>query len=127
MSFDIYQEEIIEHYKSPHNKRQLEKPDLFAHGNNPVCGDDITIYVKVENGAISDIAFDGRGCAISQASASMLTDSVKGMRLEDVGRMSPEFVRDMLHIPLSAVRMKCATLSLKTLQEAISARVGAKQ
>ena len=127
MPFDIYQEEIIEHYKSPHNKKQIEKPDLFSHGNNPVCGDDITIYVKVENGAISDIAFDGRGCAISQASASMLTDHVKGMSLEDVGRMSPEFVREMLHIPLSAVRMKCATLSLKTLQEAIATRVGAQQ
>ncbi|MBX8631823.1 MAG: SUF system NifU family Fe-S cluster assembly protein [Thermoplasmata archaeon] len=121
MGFDIYQEEIIEHYKSPHNKGAMDHPDLFGHGNNPVCGDDITIYLKIKNDIIEDVSFDGRGCAISQASASMLTDRIKGMKLEEIERLSPDYVKEMLHIPLSAVRMKCATLSLKTLQETVSA------
>lgn len=118
MAYDIYQEEILEHYKNPHNKGSIEHPDLFGHGNNPVCGDDISIYVKISDGKISEVSFDGRGCAISQASVSMLTDKLKGMSLEEARKMDIEGVKEMLHIPLSAVRLKCATLGLKVFQEA---------
>jgi nitrogen fixation NifU-like protein len=117
--FDVYQEEILEHYKHPHHKGTIEHPDRFAHGNNPVCGDDITMYVKLEGDKIADVRFDGRGCAISQASASMLTDRIVGMKLEDVMKLTTDDIKEMLHIPLSAVRIKCATLSLKVLQEAL--------
>ncbi len=118
MAFDIYQEEIIEHYKKPQNKGVIEHPDMFSHGNNPVCGDDITVYLRVNNDTITDVKFDGRGCAISQASASMLTEKVKGMKLADVANLTADDIKEMLHIPLSAVRMKCATLSLNTIHEA---------
>ncbi len=118
MAYDIYQEEILEHYKNPHNKGSIEHPDLFGHGNNPVCGDDISIYVKISDGKISAVSFDGRGCAISQASVSMLTDKLKGMSLEEARKMDIDGVKEMLHIPLSAVRLKCATLGLKVFQEA---------
>ncbi len=118
MAYDIYQEEILEHYKKPHNKGSIDHPDLFGHGNNPVCGDDISIYVKVEDGVITDVRFDGRGCAISQASVSMLTDRLKGMRLSEARKLDADEIKEMLHIPLSAVRLKCATLGLKVFQEA---------
>lgn len=118
MAYDIYQEEILEHYKQPHNKGSIDHPDMFGHGNNPVCGDDISIYVKVSDGVINDIKFDGRGCAISQASVSMLTDRLKGMPLIEAKKMDNEEIKEMLHIPLSAVRVKCATLGLKVFQEA---------
>lgn len=118
MAYDIYQEEILEHYKNPHNKGSLDHPDLFGHGNNPVCGDDISIYVRLKEGLISEVKFDGRGCAISQASVSMLTDRLKGMKLSEAKGLTQDEIREMLHIPLSAVRMKCATLGLKVFQEA---------
>lgn len=118
MAYDIYQEEILEHYKKPHNKGSIEHPDLFGHGNNPVCGDDITIYAMVRDGVITEVKFDGRGCAISQASVSMLTDTLKGMPLGEAKKLGTEEIKDMLHIPLSAVRLKCATLGLKVFQEA---------
>ncbi|MEM3852278.1 MAG: SUF system NifU family Fe-S cluster assembly protein [Methanomassiliicoccales archaeon] len=118
--FDVYQEEILEHYKHPHNKGTLEHPDVFAHGNNPVCGDDITMYVRLQDGKVADVRFDGRGCAISQASASMLTDAVKGRQASEVMAMDVESIKELLHIPLSAVRIKCATLGLKVLQEALA-------
>jgi nitrogen fixation NifU-like protein len=118
MAYDIYQEEILEHYKKPHNKGSIDHPDLFGHGNNPVCGDDISIYVKVEDGVITDVRFDGRGCAISQASVSMLTDRLKGMGLSEARKLDADEIKEMLHIPLSAVRLKCATLGLKVFQEA---------
>jgi nitrogen fixation NifU-like protein len=119
MAYDIYQEEILEHYKKPHNKGSIDHPDKFGHGNNPVCGDDISMYLKVSNGVIDDIKFDGRGCAISQASVSMLTDRLKGMSVADAMSLSPDDIKEMLHIPLSAVRIKCATLGLKVFQEAV--------
>jgi len=120
MAYDIYQEEILEHYRNPHNKGAMEHPDIFGHGNNPVCGDDITVYISVRDGVIVEAKFDGRGCAISQASASMFTDRLKGMKLEEALAMKDEDIRDMLHIPLSAVRMKCATLGLRVFKEAAS-------
>ena len=118
MAYDIYQEEILEHYKKPHNKGTIEHPDMFGHGNNPVCGDDISVYAKVSDGHIIDVKFDGRGCAISQASVSMLTDRLKGMKLEEARKLDSDDIKEMLHIPLSAVRIKCATLGLKVFQEA---------
>ena len=113
---DLYRENIIDHYRHPRNKGHLEKPDVHYHDVNPFCGDEITLELKVEDGRIVAVAFDGKGCAISQASASMLTEEILGKTLEHVREMSKEDILDLLGIPIGPVRMKCALLSLKVLK-----------
>ncbi len=81
---DLYQQVILDHSKSPRNFRPLEQPSRTAQGHNPLCGDNITLYVRLEGDVISDITFQGSGCAISRASASLLTESLKGRRLAEV-------------------------------------------
>ncbi len=116
---DIYAEELISHYEHPSNKGKLENPDAQFHEYNQTCGDDITVYLKIKAGAISDIKFDGDGCAISIASASMLTEAVKGKRTEDVEKMGFPELRQIIGIDPGPARLKCATLPLKALKEAI--------
>jgi nitrogen fixation NifU-like protein len=119
MDDQLYREYILEHYKRPHNWGELEHPDLQAHDLNPLCGDELQVQLAVdEEGKISDIAFSGHGCAISQASASMVSDEVKGMKVSDLLSLNREFVLDLLGIDISAQRMKCAMLSLKVLKSA---------
>tara|TARA_Y100000310_G_C20667885_1_gene808624 strand:+ start:535 stop:897 length:363 start_codon:yes stop_codon:yes gene_type:complete len=116
---DLYTEIIIDLYKNPRNKGQLENPTHENSRNNPLCGDEITIQLIVNNNKIEDIKFSGEGCAISQASASLLTDKIKNMTIEDVKNLNKDDILEMLHIPISPGRLKCAVLSLDTIKGAL--------
>ena len=116
---DLYRQEILEHYKRPHHWGEMERPDLEFEDSNPLCGDELRVMLRVaDDGTVEDVRFDGHGCAISQAAASMASDEIKGMRLEEVLRLDRSFVLDLLGIEISAMRMKCALLSLKVLKSA---------
>ncbi len=120
---DLYRDEILEHYREPHNFGTLDAPDAAYEGHNPLCGDRITMMLRVDGaGNVSDVAFSGRGCAISQASASLLTDEVKGRPVTEVEAMTNQDILDLLGIEISPARLKCALLSLDTLQHALEAR-----
>jgi len=113
----LYREVILDHYKSPRNHGLLDPADAHAEGQNPLCGDEITISLRLgEDDVIEEIGFDGRGCAISQASMSMLGDLVKGRTAADVAGMPKEELLDELGIPLTPVRLKCAILGLGVLK-----------
>lgn len=116
----LYRENILDHYKHPHNKRVIENATCTHAGKNPMCGDAIVVQVVISNGAVADIAFTGSGCAISQAAVSILTGEIRGKNIEEIRSLQPEDVVKMLGIPISAVRMKCAMLGLRTTQEALS-------
>ena len=121
---DLYRDEILEHYRHPHNFGTLAEPDAVQEGANPLCGDRITLMLGIsEDGVVDEVAFTGRGCAISQASASMLTDEIKGRRLTDLARLGRQDVLDNLGIEISPARLKCAMLSLETLRKAVGDRV----
>ena len=138
---DLYQEVVIDHSKRPHNFRKVEGATRTAEGYNPLCGDQLTLYVKLENGVIEDIGFQGVGCAISKASASLMTSALKGKKQEEAlalfrrvhvlltdgpnGEVKPEDVGKLA--ALSGVwefpmRVKCATLAWHTLRSALEAK-----
>ena len=119
MDEQLYREYILDHYKHPHNHGSLERADMEAHDLNPLCGDELTFQLALdEQGKVKDIAFDGHGCAISQASASMLSDELRGMTTEELLKLDRQAVLDLLGIDISATRMKCAMLSLKVVKAA---------
>jgi nitrogen fixation NifU-like protein len=120
---ELYRENILEHYKRPNNWSpplpELEDADLQFHDFNPLCGDELTVQLSVgDDGRIDAVRFLGHGCAISQASASMTSDEVRGMTPEELLKLDRSFVLDLLGIDISAQRMKCALLSLKVLKGA---------
>jgi nitrogen fixation NifU-like protein len=121
---DFYRENILDHYKNPRNHGHLDHPSAVAEGVNPLCGDELSVELQVENGIVSDVRFNGRGCAISQASASMLSDVVMGKPLDQLAGISKEDVLEELGIPLSPIRLKCAMLSVGVLKVALSQLTG---
>ena len=125
---DMYREVILEHYKHPHNAGTLEAADITHEDSNPLCGDRIRIDLAVADGAVADIRFQGRGCAISQAAASMLTDEIKGKTLDEVRAFSKDDMLELIGIPLdkNPVRIKCALLALKTLKSGVYEYMGAQ-
>jgi len=116
MDDQYYREYILDHYKNPRNFGRLEGADISHEEENPLCGDVVGIDLKLRDGVIDDVRFHGRGCAISQASASLLTERVKGMPLADARQLGKDDVLDELGIEISAARLKCALLSLKVLK-----------
>jgi len=117
LSEDIYREIILDHYRNPRNKGSLPNADISIHDSNPLCGDEIDIHLKVEEDMIKDIKFEGRGCAISQASASMLTEQVLNKPLNAVKDIAKEDVLENIGLMnLGPARIKCALLSLKVLK-----------
>lgn len=117
---DLYREVIIEHYKNPDHRGHLDPHDISFEDENPLCGDHIRIDLRVgEDGKITEAAFDGHGCAISQSSADLLLDSVIGKTVDEVKQLTKTDVLDLLGIELGPVRLKCALLPLKILKAGV--------
>jgi nitrogen fixation NifU-like protein len=117
----LYREVILDHYKNPRGHGALEEADAHAEGQNPLCGDEVSISVRFgdDGDTIEDIGFEGRGCAISQAATSMLTEMVQGRKASEVATLPKEELLDEIGIPLTPVRMKCAILGLGVLKVAL--------
>ncbi|HEX5498346.1 MAG TPA: SUF system NifU family Fe-S cluster assembly protein [Thermomicrobiales bacterium] len=115
----LYREVILDHNKNPRNKGTLEPADFSYEDVNPLCGDEIRIDLRVEDGRVSDIKFSGRGCAISQAAASILTEMVANQPLDEVKALTKDDLLDELGVPISPARLKCALLGLKVLKAGI--------
>jgi nitrogen fixation NifU-like protein len=115
----LYREVILDHYKNPRGHGVIDGADAEAEGQNPLCGDEVTIAVAFDGDTIADVKFQGRGCAISQAATSMLMDMVKGRSAQQVASMSREELLDEVGIPLTPVRLKCALLGLGVLKLAL--------
>lgn len=125
---DVYQEEILEHSRNPHNKRIMDDPCISSSKRNMSCGDTMEMFVKLsDQGTVSEVAFDGVGCAISQAAASMLTEHAVGKTLEELAGMTKEDVFDLLGTEIGPARIRCAMLALETLQRGIQEYEGEGQ
>ncbi len=117
---DLYRENILDHYQNPRNYGTLEDPDISYQDDNPLCGDMIRLDLKVDQeGRVTQVRFSGHGCAISQASASMLTEEIVGKTLDEIKQIGKEDILEMLGIQLGPVRLKCALLSLKVLKAGV--------
>jgi nitrogen fixation NifU-like protein len=119
MGSDMYRQQILDHYKNPRNYGESEDPTFSHTGENPTCGDTIQMDVTLENDGetIEYVAFSGDGCAISQASASMLTEKLRGMTLDELQELDRDDVTDMLGVEISPMRIKCAVLAEKVAQD----------
>jgi nitrogen fixation NifU-like protein len=113
---DLYREIILDHYENPRNYGVLPDADISYEDDNPLCGDRIRIDLKLQDGRIVDVRFSGKGCAISRASASMLTERIKGATVEEARQLTRNDILEMLGIPIGPARIKCALLSLKVLK-----------
>jgi nitrogen fixation NifU-like protein len=117
---DLYRDFILEHYKRPRNFGELDPRDLEGHEHNPLCGDELGVHIRVRDNRIDELRFQGHGCAISQASASIASEELKGMPLEQVGTLDADWMLELLGIPVSATRRKCALLNLKVVRGAVT-------
>ena len=120
MSDDLYRDFILEPYKRPRNFGELETHDHEAHEVNPLCGDELGVQIAVADGRIADLRFQGHGCAISQAAASIASEELIGMDAGEAGTLDADWMLDLLGIPVSATRRKCALLSLKVVRHALT-------
>lgn len=116
---DLYRELILDHYQHPHNHGEIPGADISYEDSNPLCGDKIRIDIKLKGNVVDEVKFNGKGCAISQASASMLTDELLGKSLDEIKKIDKDFVTQMLGIPLGPTRIKCALLPLKVIKAGV--------
>mgnify|MGYP001600879204 FL=1 len=126
MTDNMYADIILDYYRNPRNFGTISDAEIKARDTNPLCGDEIEINIKLNSNSIKDIKFSGKGCAISQAAAGMLTELAMGKNLEDAAKLSKKDILDMLSIPISHVRIKCALLSLKVLKLGVYSHIGGK-
>jgi nitrogen fixation protein NifU and related proteins len=119
MAENLYREIILDHYRNPRNKGILDPADYTYEDTNPLCGDEVRIDLRVKDGSVDEVRFSGRGCAISQASASMLTELIEGQPLDEVKALTKDDLLEELGVPISPARMKCALLPLKVLKAGI--------
>jgi len=123
MEENLYMENILDHYKHPHNAGRLEDATLHAKELNPSCGDAIELFLKLDKcDRVAEVKFDGKGCAVSTASVSMLTDRLKGRPLADVMALNERDILELLGIDVGPMRMKCAMLSLRALKSALATK-----
>jgi nitrogen fixation protein NifU and related proteins len=115
----LYRDYILDHYKNPRNFGELTERDAEFHDLNPLCGDELGVHVKLEDGRVADLRFHGRGCAISQAAASIISDELKGKTVPEIASLDRHFINEELGIDLSPTRLKCGLLSLKVVQGAL--------
>jgi nitrogen fixation NifU-like protein len=117
---ELYRDFILDHYRNPRNAGTLPDPDATFEDNNPLCGDKIRMDLRVEDGKVTDVKFAGRGCAISMASASLLTEQIKGMSIAEIAKLGKDDVLANVGINISAARLKCALLGIKVLKQALA-------
>ncbi len=120
MELDMYAEAIITNYEHPTRKRAMEHPDFLMHDYNPLCGDEITVYVSTDGTTIKDVTFEGAGCAISMGTANMLAEALMGRPLEELRSMNAGSIIELIGVDPGPVRLKCAVLSLKALQKGLA-------
>jgi len=116
---DIYRQYILDHYRDPRNHGHLDNPDIHAADTNPLCGDRVEIDLNLDGDRVREVRFAGRGCAISQASASMLTERIEGATLDELKAITPDDVLEMLGVEIGPARQRCALLSLRVLHQGI--------
>ncbi len=119
MDDDLYRQYILDHYRQPRNHGTLEHPDIHAADTNPLCGDRVALDLHMDGDRVSEVRFNGRGCAISQASASMLTEQIDGATLDELRAITPQDVFDMLGVEIGPARQRCALLALRVLHQGI--------
>ena len=117
---ELYQQVILDHNRRPRNRGKLPTANRVAHGNNPSCGDECSVHLRLEGDRIADISFDGSGCAISQAGTSLITDELRGKRIDEILALGSPFVMELLGVEVGPTRIHCALLGLETAQKAIA-------
>jgi nitrogen fixation protein NifU and related proteins len=117
---ELYRDYILEHYKEPRNFGELPDSDLQFHDKNPLCGDEMEVQIKVEDGKIADLKWHGQGCAISQAAASIASEELIGMPVDEAAKLDADWMLEQMGIEISATRRKCALLNLKVLRGAVT-------
>lgn len=116
---NLYQDVLTDHYRNPRNRGVLEHPDFTSGEDNPSCGDSVSMYGRVKDGRLIEVSFQGTGCVISQAAASLLTQAVLGKSLDDIMKLDAAFMRTLVGIELGPTRVRCALLALEALQKGI--------
>lgn len=120
MSLEMYQQNILDHYKHPRNFGEISDASAKAHAANPLCGDELDYFLVFDSeNKVVEVKFTGRGCTITMASASMLSEKLKGMARADIEKLTNQEVVEVLGVPVNPARLKCATLALETVQQAI--------